>query len=46
VNLVDNIQRNVADGNVCQQAGEAYTKMPIVTQGQNLMRQAGYLNFK
>lgn len=36
----------VADGNVRQQAGEAYTKMLLTPQGQNLMKQAGYLNLK
>ena len=36
----------VADGNTRQQAGEAYAKMLLVTQGQTLMRQAGYLSLK
>ena len=36
----------VADGGVRQQAGEAYAKMLLTTQGQNLMRQAGYLSLK
>ena len=36
----------VADGGVRQQAGEAYAKMLLTTQGQALMRQAGYLNLK
>jgi phosphate transport system substrate-binding protein len=33
----------LADGGVRQQAGEAYANMLRVDQGQNLMKQAGYL---
>lgn len=36
----------VADGGVRQQAGEAYANMLLATQGQNLMKQAGYLSLK
>jgi phosphate transport system substrate-binding protein len=36
----------VEDGGSRQQAGEAYANMLLTTQGQKLMRQAGYLNLK
>jgi phosphate transport system substrate-binding protein len=34
----------IADGGSREQAGKAYANMLLTTQGQNLLRQAGYLN--
>jgi phosphate transport system substrate-binding protein len=36
----------VEDGSLRQQAGEAYVKMLLTSQGQSLLRQAGYLNLQ
>jgi phosphate transport system substrate-binding protein len=36
----------VEDGSTRQKAGEAYVNILTTAQGQNLMRQAGYLNLK